>query len=123
MWLRLGTRLSQCRIEELSSTYAQEVAQLLRVEHMQLATQEIQDTMLHRIAHGLDDLIIIDWHAALLYGQETHDVRAALEFANVELLETRYLDKQLDDALDQAYATLSRRRTGVWKPWNGLSSC
>jgi hypothetical protein len=98
-----------CRTEELRGTYAQEVAQLLRVEHMPLATQEVQDVLSHQITHGLDDLIIIDWHAALLYAREAHDVRAVLKFANVELLEMRYLDEQLDDALEQAYATLSRR--------------
>src|SRR5262249_35796256 len=78
------------RTEELRVTYAQEVAQLLRAEHMPLATQEVQDVLSHQIMHGLDDLIIIDWHAALLYAREAHDVRAVLEFANVELLEMRY---------------------------------
>jgi hypothetical protein len=38
------------------------------------------------------------------------DVRAVLEFANVELLELRYLDRTLDDALDRSYEALSRRR-------------
>ena len=98
-----------CRLEELRVTYAQEVAQLLRVEHMPLATQEVQDVLSHQITHGLDELIVIDWHAALLYAREAHDVRAVLEFANVQLLEMRYLDERLDAALDQAYATLSRR--------------
>ena len=36
-------------------------------------------------------------------------MRAVLEFANVELLEMRYLDQQLDDALDESYDVLSRR--------------
>jgi hypothetical protein len=48
-------------------------------------------------------------HAAFLYGPEADDIRAVLAFANVELLETRDLDAQLDVALDQAYAALSRR--------------
>jgi hypothetical protein len=37
------------------------------------------------------------------------DVRAVLEFTNVELLEMRILDQQLDQALDQAYESLSRQ--------------
>ena len=32
-----------------------------------------------------------------------------LEFANIELLEMRHLDQQLDDALDQAYDAIARR--------------
>jgi hypothetical protein len=98
-----------CRVEEFSTTYAQDIAQVLRVESRSLSIQEIQEALSHRMTHGLEDLIVIDWHAALLYGQEGHDIRAVLAFANVELLEMRYLDAQLDAALDQAYATLSVR--------------
>ena len=48
---------------------------------------------------------------ALVYDPEGEDVRAVLEFANVELLEMRYLDQLLDDtALDRSYRTLSKRR-------------
>ena len=98
-----------CRVEELYTAYAQDIAQVLRAEPVPLSTQEIQEALSHRMMHGVEDLIVIDWHAALLYGQEVNDIRAVLEFANVELLEMRYLDTQLDAALDQAYATLSRR--------------
>ena len=55
---------------------------------------------------------MIDWNAALLFGPETDDVRAVLEFANVELLELRHLDQQLDDALNEAYDLISQR---VWR--------
>jgi hypothetical protein len=50
----------------------------------------------------------VDWNAALLIDSEGDDVRALLEFANVELLEMRYVDQKLDRALDQAYEALSR---------------
>ena len=99
---------SPCSAAELYTTYAQEVAQILRVEPTTLSDQEVHDAISHRIAFGLDDVAIIDWHAALLCDREADDVRAVLEFANVELLEMRYLDEQLDDALDQAYEALSR---------------
>ena len=98
-----------CSAEALYTAYAQEVAQILRVERTTLSTQEVSEAMSHRMAFGQDDVTIIDWHAALLYDREADDVRAVLEFANVELLEMRYLDEQLDDALDQAYEALSRR--------------
>jgi hypothetical protein len=98
-----------CRVEEFSTTYAQDIAQVVRVEHMPLSTQEMQEALSHRMTYGLEDLIIIDWHAAMLYGQEGDDIREVLVFANVELLEMRFLDAQLDDALDEAYTTLSVR--------------
>ena len=65
-----------------------------------------------QIAFGTEDVTLIDWNAALVIGQEMDDVRAVLEFANVELVERRFLDHQLDKALDEAYRTLTKR------PWN-----
>jgi hypothetical protein len=43
----------------------------------------------------LDDLTIVDWNAALIVDREGDDIRAVLEFANVELLEMRYLDQKI----------------------------
>jgi hypothetical protein len=45
-----------------------------------------------------------------LFDPEGEDVRAVIEFANTQLLEMRYLDQQLDDALERAYGLLSRPR-------------
>src|SRR5882724_8650162 len=80
-----------------------------------LAAQEVNDALGHRISFGSDDVTFIDWDAALIADRDAEDVRAVLEFANVELLEMRYLDQQLDDALDESYDTLSRR-DGLWLP-------
>ena len=51
-------------------------------------------------SYGIDDVVIIDWNAALLIDRDGDDVREVLQFANVELLEMRYLDQKLDGALD-----------------------
>ncbi len=95
---------------ELSTTYAPTVARILRSERATLSRQEIDDAIGHRISFGPDDVTIIDWDASLIADRDAEDVRAVLEFANVELLEMRYLDQQLDDALDESYVALSRRR-------------
>jgi hypothetical protein len=50
-----------------------------------------------------------DWNASLLFDSEGDDTRKVLEFANVELLEMRYLAQKMDRALDQAHETLSKR--------------
>ncbi|GIX47219.1 MAG: hypothetical protein KatS3mg131_1430 [Candidatus Tectimicrobiota bacterium] len=106
-----------CPIPALYTTHAQALAQLLRFEHRQLSAQEVRDALACRLSFGLDDLTVIDWNAALLIGRDMDDVRAVLEFANVELLELRFLDDQLDEALDQAYETLSRRSWHrLWLP-------
>lgn len=85
------------------------IAQILRAETQRLSDQELEDALSARIAYGVDDITIVDWNAALLVDREGDDVRAVLEFANVELLEMRYLDQKLDRALDAAYETLSKR--------------
>jgi len=91
------------------------VARILRSERAPRSAQEVNDALGHRISFGADDVTLIDWDAALIADRDAEDVRAVLEFANVELLEMRYLDQQLDDALDESYDTLSRR-DGLWLP-------
>jgi hypothetical protein len=85
------------------------LAQILRAEHQSLSLQEIRDATACRIAFGETDLTLIDGDAAILIDPDAEDTIAVLEFANVELLEMRYLDRQLDGALDQAYRALSRQ--------------
>lgn len=94
---------------DLTHLHAQHVAQILRAEQRELSEDEMTDALSHRIAYGKDDLTIVDWNAALVIDKEAEDVLTVLEFANVELLEMRFLDQRLDDALTQAYERLSRR--------------
>ena len=104
-----------CPPSDLYTSYAREVAQILRAERAVPSDQEVSDALGHRISFSAEDVTFIDWDAALIADREAEDVRAVLEFANVELLEMRYLDQQLDDALDESYDTLSRRY-GLWLP-------
>lgn len=89
--------------------YSEELARILRSEDSSLSEQEARDATSCWLSFGKQDMAIIDWNASLLFGDEMEDVQAVLEFANMELLEMRYLDQQLDDALDQAYEALSKR--------------
>ncbi len=93
----------------LCSEQGPRIAQILRAERQTLSDQEVDDALGAKISFGTEDLTIVDWNAALLVDREGEDVRAVLDFANVELLEMRYLDQRLDRALDEAYETLSRR--------------
>jgi hypothetical protein len=89
--------------------HAQEIGGILRAERRSLSDQEIEDGLAARISYGKEDLTIVDWNAALLIDREGDDIQAVLEFANVQLLEMRYLDQKLDRALNEAYETLTRR--------------
>ena len=86
-----------------------DLAQVLRAERTPFSDQEVADALSCRISFGPEDAAVIDWHSAVLFGKEMDDVRAVLEFANVELLEMRILDEQLDRALDEGYEALSRK--------------
>jgi len=96
-------------IDELLNRYGAHVAQILRAETRQLSEDEVIDALSYRISFGKDDVAIVDWNAALVVDKEAEDVLTVLEFANVELLEMRFLDQRLDDALGLAYDRLSKR--------------
>ncbi|UCC71495.1 MAG: hypothetical protein JSV86_14020 [Gemmatimonadota bacterium] len=96
--------------EELASCHAEAIARILRAEEGPLSTQEVEDATSHRIAFTDSDLAVMDWNATLLYGHDVEDLRTVIEFANVQLLEMRFLDRQLDDALEESYGLVSRRR-------------
>ncbi len=93
--------------------HGRQIAQILRAERQALSDQEVDDALAARISYGLQDITIIDWNAALVLDRDGDDVRAVLEFANVELLEMRYVDQKLDRALDEAYEQISRRAAGL----------
>ncbi|MGB0911254.1 MAG: hypothetical protein ACPGYT_12900, partial [Nitrospirales bacterium] len=97
---------------EVFTNLNQDVAQILRCERESLSEEEIRDATTCHISFGKADISFIDWNGALVYGEEMEDVCAVLEFANVELLERRYLDDQLDKALDHAYESLTKYQ---WK--------
>jgi hypothetical protein len=109
-----------CTPAELSTSRAQEVAQLLRAEAEALSPQEVEDAVACRISFGLEDVTLVDWEAALVFDRDADDVLAVLEFGNVELLEMRFLDRSLDDALDRSYDALARG-TWRWLPIPGWS--
>jgi hypothetical protein len=98
-----------CDAATLWTTEAQTVAQVLRAVPQPLSPQEIADATSARLSFGPNDATIIDTDAAILFDPEGEDVRDVIEFANTQLLEMRYLDHELDDVLERAYAGLLRR--------------
>lgn len=95
--------------EHFVDTHAALVAGVLCSEVETLSEQEIRESVSCRASYTPDDIVVIDWNAALVIDPDGDDVRAVLEHANVELLEMRWIDEQLDKALDESYIRLSRR--------------
>jgi len=85
------------------------VARLLRGEAGGLSQQEIADALSCQIAYSPGDRTLVDWNAAVILDRKADDVRAVLEFANVQLLESRLLDERLHEDLDRAYEAMTRQ--------------
>jgi hypothetical protein len=54
--------------------------------------------------------LLVDWNAAILFDSDYEDSAKVLELLNVELLEARYIDSQLDGRI-QDYAHLAHSHT------------
>jgi hypothetical protein len=89
-------------LEAFVSDNAQVLAQVLSSNTTLLSAQQQREELSRRIAYFKDDLTIITWNAAIVFGANMDDVLTVLELANVQLRELHYLDDQLDDSLRQS---------------------
>lgn len=112
---------------EFVGRYAPVVAQILRSEPRALSDQEVADAVEARMSLTPRDMTVVDWNAAMVIESPPApagspcepptpaDIRAVLEFANISLLELRFLDERLDRIMDrpieEASSRLWRRRT------------
>ena len=79
------------------------LARILRAEPATLSLEQVGDAVSGTVSYGPDDLAVIDWNAALVVDPDPDATIAALELANTQLLELRFLDDTLDRALEEAY--------------------
>jgi len=98
-------------VAQLLQENSDRFAQLLRSETHALSREEIAETLRHQVSYSPKDVAVVNWNAALLYDEDAEDVRSVLELANVQLLEMRVLDSQLQRDLDLSYEVLSRQRS------------
>lgn len=96
------------------------IVQILRAEREPMRESEVLESLHSRISYGPRDDLVIDWKGALLLDALGDDTLAVLEFANVELLEMRFLDDRLDEALERSHEALragSGRRSFARLRW------
>lgn len=96
------------------------VASILTQESgINLSRQEAIESTSRSLSYYEDDLVVIDWDAALLIDQpkDLDETLHILELANVQLAELEAYDRVLDSALDRSYRDLGstpmRRRSDV----------
>ncbi|HMG36137.1 MAG TPA: hypothetical protein VKM94_19530 [Blastocatellia bacterium] len=101
---RLGKSL---RADELLTKYRSVLAQTLRFETASLSVEQQDDALRQKLSYYEKDLLLIDWNAAVVYDQDYDDAVNVLELLNVELLEARYIDTELDRRI-QEHANLAQ---------------
>lgn len=89
-----------------------EIALMLRGERQRLSAQEEQQVLQYALSYLADDLVIPSWNAAFVLdtpagAEATTEI---LEFANSQLLQFRYYDQRLDEALASIYTRLQKPR-------------
>jgi hypothetical protein len=94
---------SGCDLEKFLRENRQALAQVLSSNIKPLSRQQRREELSGRIAYYEDDLTVITWNAALVFGTKMEDVLTVLELANVQLRELHYLDDRLDDSLEESY--------------------
>lgn len=100
--------------------HRRQVASLLAQEDPDsLSAQEELESTNRSLSYYADDLLVIDWDAALLVDQapDFDETLHILELANVQLAELEAYDRVLDAALERSYRDLGttpmRRRSEV----------
>lgn len=84
-------------------THADWLAGLVRLESGPLSPEEITEALRLSLRYSPQDLFVPDWAAAALFDQDCDETLQTIEFANLQLLEFRHIDKRLDDSLAAAY--------------------
>jgi hypothetical protein len=98
--------------EDLVERHGNDIAQLLRGERQPLSQQERETVLRQGLSYLADDLVVPAWNAAFIYDAVPPVLQAVeiLEFANSQLLELRYYDELLENALTRIYAELQQPR-------------
>jgi hypothetical protein len=97
------------RAEELLAGYRGLLAQTLRFETADLSRSQQDEALSQALSYYETDLVLPDWNAAIIYDRDYEDTANVLELINVELLEARYIDRQLDVKISEYGATARKR--------------
>ncbi len=103
-------------MKKLLKEHHLDIAAALIGEEKTVSDQELRDAIKNPISYYPNDLVIIDWNAALVYDPGFgYDVLDVIEHAVIQLLELRAYDEYLDKTLDETYDYMDR-----YKGWYNL---
>jgi hypothetical protein len=94
-------------------THRRQIAALLTQESdiRQLSTQEAEESTSRYLSYYQNDLVVIDWDAALVVDERADfdDPVYIMELANLQLAELEAYDRLLDESLERSYRDLTNR--------------
>jgi hypothetical protein len=99
--------------EQWFQAHRRQIAALLTQEEAleRLSKQEAEESTARYLSYYDNDLVVLDWDAALLVDepQDFDESLYILELANLQLAELEAYDRLLDDALERSYRDLGER--------------
>jgi len=95
---------------EALSRLPQDMARLLTLERGTFSEGAIAEILRAPIRYFDNDLFLAEWNAAFVYDPRFQDTAEVLEFLNVQLLELRFFDRLLHEAIDGMAEELKPRR-------------
>ena len=99
--------------EQWFQAHRRQVAALLTQEEQgeRLSKQEAEESTARYLSYYDNDLVVLDWDAALLVDEprDFDETLYIMELANLQLAELEAYDRLLDDALDRSYRDLGER--------------
>ncbi len=101
------------KAENWFQTHRRQVASLLtqESESERLSKQESDESTARYLSYYEDDILVMDWDAALLIDEprDFDETLYIMELANLQLAELEAYDRILDDALERSYRDLGER--------------
>lgn len=89
-------------------------SQFLRNENRLLSDYEQNEAFKYNFSYSPEDLTIIDWDRAVTIGiAPEEDVWDVLEYTNLQLLQIRYYEQELDKRLEEIYEFSKAKRLPV----------
>ena len=86
-----------------------EIARLLTLERGELSEAAVAEIVRGPIRYFDNDLFLAEWNAAFVYDPKFRDTVEVLEFLNVQVLELRFFDRLLHEAIEGVFEGLHPR--------------
>src|SRR5262245_26710103 len=97
------------RADPILAEHLELLALTMRFESGALRRSQHDEALSQAISYYENDMALLDWNSAIIYDRNYEDTVNVLELINVELLEARYIDQQLDRKINE-YGALVRKR-------------